>query len=322
MLKIFQDSSKGQSLIEVLIALSVVSLIIITAAGGLLVVLRSSKPTEESQTAASLMNALIANLFSVAESNWNSLYILNKGSANKYRLATSTGSLSVQSGEEPLNINGKIFTRYFYIDNVSRDAGGNIESVYESSREDPSTQKATTEVSYPADGASRILTGVVYLTRWRNNILTQTDWSGGGGQEGPVAKMNSGFASSAGIDFTSIAGSIIAAAAADCDDDECELVSSVFDSGINGGVAPNTIMWQGTQPAGAKVKFKIASSNSPTGPWSYPGAPLSPAGPNVQARINLSNHNNVRYFRYRAILEKNGSNQSPQVDDIIINWSP
>lgn len=108
-----------------------------------------------------------------------------------------------------------------------------------------------------------------------------------------------------------------------------ELTSSIFDTGVSTGVALNTIMWQGNQPSGASVKFQIASSNSSTGPWSYFGPDGSntdyyqPTGDNVPAQINLTYHNNQRYFRYKIFLTSNASQtETPRVDDIIINWSP
>jgi len=42
------------------------------------------------------------------------------------------------------------------------------------------------------------------------------------------------------------------------------LISSIFDTGYANGVALNTIMWQGTQPAETSVKFQIASNLSLT----------------------------------------------------------
>ena len=107
------------------------------------------------------------------------------------------------------------------------------------------------------------------------------------------------------------------------------LISSIFDIQIIGGVAINTIMWQGSLPSGTSVKFQIASSNSSSGPWNYLGHDGSnttyyaPTGPGVPIQINLQYHNNQRYFRYKIFLESNASQTlSPRVDDVIINWSP
>lgn len=120
--------------------------------------------------------------------------------------------------------------------------------------------------------------------------------------------------------------------------------SAVFDTGVSGGAELNSIMWRGgftSQTSvcggtlGAKVQFKIAASNSVSGPWSFlgPGGSTSPSdvyeptgvitGPNVPIPLNYTLHNNKRYFRYRAILFADPlGTVSPRVDDIIINWSP
>ena len=108
-----------------------------------------------------------------------------------------------------------------------------------------------------------------------------------------------------------------------------ELTSSLFDTQSAGGMAINTIMWQGSQPSGTEVKFQIASANSPIAEWFYKGPDgsnttyYSPSRPNSQSQINLAHHNNFRYFRYKIFLYSNEAQTAgPQVDDVIINWSP
>ena len=109
-----------------------------------------------------------------------------------------------------------------------------------------------------------------------------------------------------------------------------ELTSSIFDSGVSTGVAVNTIMWQGSQPTGTRVKFQIASDATSTpATWNYKGPDGSnttyyaPTGSGVPKQINLAYHNNHRYFRYKVFLVSDaGRTQSPRVDDVIINWSP
>ena len=108
-----------------------------------------------------------------------------------------------------------------------------------------------------------------------------------------------------------------------------ELISSVYDTQVVGGSAINMIMWEGNQPSGTVVKFQIASSNNSTGPWNYKGTDGSsssyyiPVGPGSPVKVNLSYHNNQRYFRYKIFLESDTSRTaSPSVQDIIINWSP
>lgn len=109
------------------------------------------------------------------------------------------------------------------------------------------------------------------------------------------------------------------------------LTSSIFDTGSTEpkGVVLNTIMWQGTLPSGTVVKFQIASSNSPSGPWTYLGSDgtantyYQPSGPGTQVKIRGIDHNNIRYFRYKIFLETDtGQTVAPTVNDVIISYSP
>ena len=113
------------------------------------------------------------------------------------------------------------------------------------------------------------------------------------------------------------------------------LESSTFDTGITDGAAYNSILWTGALNSG-KVKLQIATSNSSSGPWNYAGPGVScdtstfyepAAGTPSEIDLACASIQNKRYFRYKAILcsasdcSSSGSN-TPQVDDVIVNWSP
>lgn len=109
------------------------------------------------------------------------------------------------------------------------------------------------------------------------------------------------------------------------------LDSSIYDTGVSGGAQINSILWKGNLPSGTQVRFKIASSNSSTGPWNFVGPNgltdeadyYGPISPNTSYPVNYILHNNHRYFRYRVILVSDqAQSNSPVIDDIIINWSP
>ena len=107
------------------------------------------------------------------------------------------------------------------------------------------------------------------------------------------------------------------------------LESSIFDTQVAGGSTINTLMWKGTQPSGTSVRFQIASSNSSAGPWNYIGPDgasatfYQPTGSGIPVQINLQYHSNQRYMRYKVFLESNAAQTaSPQIENIIINWSP
>ncbi|MEK7641279.1 MAG: hypothetical protein AAB389_04790 [Patescibacteria group bacterium] len=108
-------------------------------------------------------------------------------------------------------------------------------------------------------------------------------------------------------------------------EDGTYLISSIFDTKVQGGAALNTIMWQGIQPAGTAVGIQVASSNSSSGPWNYLGPDSKStsayeANSGVQFRLNPKDHNNQRYFRYKVYLT--WTDKTPEVTDVIINYSP
>jgi hypothetical protein len=108
------------------------------------------------------------------------------------------------------------------------------------------------------------------------------------------------------------------------------VVSSVIDSGRVNGCALNSILWQGTKPAGTAVKFQLGMANASSGPWSYLGPNCTTDASDVYAPtpgsstlLTASCMNGYRYFRYEVILESDsGGTATPRVDDVIINWSP
>ncbi|MBI3114400.1 MAG: hypothetical protein HYZ07_00385 [Candidatus Harrisonbacteria bacterium] len=118
------------------------------------------------------------------------------------------------------------------------------------------------------------------------------------------------------------------------------LTSSIFDAGDP--VALNFVLWKGTLNglASTAVRFRIASSNcvngktnppacNDAGDWQYLGPNGSttdyyvPSGPNAPSAIDTRDHNNVRYYRYRIFMDSDVfGNTTPEVTDVIINWSP
>ncbi len=118
------------------------------------------------------------------------------------------------------------------------------------------------------------------------------------------------------------------------------LDSSVFDTQVTPGATLNSIIWQGSRPAaaGIDVKFQIAVSNNPSGPWNYWGpdaacdgsgdtgtyfgSGVGPDTPIVISGCDRTWISNKRYLRYRVVLQSNtAQDQTPRIDDITLNWS-
>jgi len=96
-----------------------------------------------------------------------------------------------------------VFTRYFYVDDVMRDTSDLI--VTPGGSPDPSTKKIAVFYGWPQSATSVISE---YLTRNRNNVLWQTDWSGGQGQNDPATTTNNKFSTSMNMDYTTSTGSL------------------------------------------------------------------------------------------------------------------
>ncbi len=104
--------------------------------------------------------------------------------------------------------------------------------------------------------------------------------------------------------------------------------STIFDTGSAEGAQLNSVLWQGSQPAGTSIRFQFAVSNASSGPWTYVGSDGTvntyySVNVNTSQNLDYSLFNNFRYFRYRTTLVSNQAQTvSPRVDDVIVNWSP
>jgi hypothetical protein len=117
-----------------------------------------------------------------------------------------------------------------------------------------------------------------------------------------------------------------------------DLISTVYDSTANAdGPAYNSIMWKGKLGGASmdqgQVKFQIAAADSSSGPWNYTGGVTCGSNDWYEAvagsSVELTCHpqvNNKRYFRYKIRICADdciiGGADTPQVDDVIVNWSP
>src|SRR3989344_7494573 len=140
-------NTRGQSLIEVLVGLAISVVMISAATGSLFLVLRSGSSNEQNQVAGSLATALLENVTVFTEASWANIYNLPKGEAAHHHLIVNAGAFSlVQDTEEIVTVGDIDFTRYFYIENVSRNPDGGsdekeVQETYDSAYDDPSTQK-------------------------------------------------------------------------------------------------------------------------------------------------------------------------------------
>ena len=308
---------QAQSLIEILIAISVG---VIMIGGSVLltsVALRTYQTIRQKITVNSLLRQQSEVLIFLAQDNWHNLYDLTR---NSDYYATSTNNVwSINSGQETGILNNIPYRRYFKVYDVNRDDNGNISP---SGTLDSNTLKLIAFIEYGNNYVSSSSLAF-YLTRSANNqVMHQTDWSGGSGQTGPLPNPGNKFDSQTNIEYSTVGQITMATTTSDA-----ELTSSILDTGVSGGAGFNSLLWQGDLGTGGTVKFQIAFSNNQAGSWTYYGSSSTSDYylPNPGVSIDfpttdLASPQNYRYIRYKIYLST--TETSPQIDDIIINWSP
>ncbi len=108
--------------------------------------------------------------------------------------------------------NSQAFSRYFYVQDVCRtnDASSSVVGnppCIGSNWDDPLTQQVTAVTQWLAGTAIDNTSLSTYLTNYQNFTLRQSDWSGGGGQTGPLTIPNTQYASGTNVTGTSTLGS-------------------------------------------------------------------------------------------------------------------
>lgn len=192
---------QGQSLAELLIGVAIVTIIISSIVGAVIITLRSNLQATTTRTAAALGEEMMNSVRSVAEGRWSNLYSVSpKGPSTTYRVTASGTSLVIVSGSENVVVNNVTYTRFFSVENVNRDAAGNISA---SGTEDLSTQKIGITVQWQIQGKPAELKTSEYLTRFRNEVTRFTDWSGSSAVPGPITAPDSNYFSVSGLNTTS-----------------------------------------------------------------------------------------------------------------------
>jgi len=193
---------QGVSLIEVLLAVTVGVLVISSAVILMGVALRSNILNRQMAAASGLLIEAHEAINNIVSSGWNNIYNLNKGEPNHYKLTRAIDIWKAESGEETITINNVVYTRYFVVENVSR-TNGVIDSVYNASQEDPSTQKVTVYVKWGDPNNPHILSLPKYLSRSQNmRSFIQSDWSGGSGETRVLLQPNNRYDSGTNIQST------------------------------------------------------------------------------------------------------------------------
>lgn len=200
---------EGQSLVEVLIAVAIGTVLIVAGVALIVPALQSNAQSAKIQMASSLGKELLDNMRVWSEGNWNNVLALATGTANTYYLNTTSSPYTVAGvgSIQSMVVGTSTYERYFYLSDVYRDGSGNI--VASGGTYDPSIKQVTVGYNWLGGPATNTMT--TYLVRARNNVVTQNDWSGGPNQSSPETSTNNQFASSSNIDYSTSTGSIYVA---------------------------------------------------------------------------------------------------------------
>ena len=195
----------GQSLVEILIAVGVSSLLIGSVVTTYIVSLRSNATARISAVATQLAQETFDNIKAISEANWNAIYSGTKNS--DYYLALSDNVFVVTSGVQSVNVNTDVYTRSFRVQNIERNPSGEIVAAG-LGVDDPSTQLVTVTVGWTVAGSSGETKVGGYISRVKNASLRSSSWSEGATGEGPFIGQTSSFSSSTNVDWSSLPGVI------------------------------------------------------------------------------------------------------------------
>ncbi len=171
------NTERGSLLLELLIVISLIAIILASSTNAIFLSLTSNRVSGQRDAAGTLASESIEAMKSISDENWQNIYSTTKTTAHYFPLLVN-GKWTIASGDEVINFNNTIFTRFVTIENVSRNTTTrDIQSTYVSANDDPSTQKVTAYVAWAgADPVSM----VGYLFRWKNIVCSQEDWVAAG----------------------------------------------------------------------------------------------------------------------------------------------
>lgn len=192
------SSSSGQSLIGILLTIAIGALVLVLGAQIIQTSLKVSESTRQKNVAYQLAQESFEATKAIAQEDWHLIYDATVD--QEYYLDNSEGkwALSTNTDYKTFTFGKDTFSRWIVFNNVSRDASGDIEAVYNADRDDPSTRKVAVSVTL---NSIQKINWSYYLTRWENEIVNQSNWEGDSGEEGPVTSFGSDYFGSENTDI-------------------------------------------------------------------------------------------------------------------------
>ncbi len=171
---------KGQSLLEVLVSLSLGTIFLTSSVVLLSIVLKAQTNLNFQSEFYSLAKDYSNLIFYSSKNQWSSLYTLDRNSP--YKISFVENAFSYSSGMEESQIKNTPYHLYFKVFDVYRDINGNIS---ETGDLDPSTLKIVIYFDYGPEHQTSFNFSFYVTRSYLNEVFTQTDWSGGEGYSGP-----------------------------------------------------------------------------------------------------------------------------------------
>src|SRR5204863_153237 len=98
------------------------------------------------------------------------------------------------------------------------------------------------------------------------------------------------------------------------------LVSSLKDANPNPGTTAHwtTFSWTANTPAGTGVKFQVAGSNSPNGPFNFVGPDGTAGTFFTTSGASLSQFDGMHYLKYKAFLSTSSGSVTPSISSVSV----
>ena len=98
------------------------------------------------------------------------------------------------------------------------------------------------------------------------------------------------------------------------------LVSSLKDANPTAGSTAHwtTLSWTANTPAGTGVKFQVAGSNNPNGPFNFVGPDGTAGTFFTTSGASLSQFDGMRYVKYEAFLSTNSGSVTPSISSVSV----
>lgn len=187
------SSQSGQSLIELIVGLSVGVIFIGGATLVIAFALNAKNINKKSSAATTLVQETLDKVRAVGNADWSAIYNLNRSPSN-YHIAPSGTALVALGNATGTVIDNIAYTIFFTVDDVNRNASGDI--VTAGGALDTSTIKINSQVRWLAGATSTEIELSDYLTRSQNKVFDDKNWFGGAVPDAVVIGPNGTFSAS------------------------------------------------------------------------------------------------------------------------------